>query len=175
MSGWNGFWHWDGTTWTEVPASVPGAAYVIRSGGMEIVGDCDLWCVGFWTLADGITSFTLAERLQPAAASVVGDRAAAAGAGAGLMLAFRNPFLPGSPIRFETPGGQPASLVLHDLQGRRVRSLFQSPSAQGSRSLIWDGRGAGGSRLPAGVYFLTLEAAGKKTSRKLVLSDASNR
>ena len=63
-SGWNGFWHWDGTTWTEVPASVPGATYVIRSGGMAVVGDCDIWSAGFWTLEDGITSFTLAEHLQ---------------------------------------------------------------------------------------------------------------
>ena len=34
---------------------------------MEIVADCHLWCVGFWTLEDGITSFTLAEELTPTA------------------------------------------------------------------------------------------------------------
>jgi hypothetical protein len=75
-SGWNGFWHWDGSTWTEVPAAVPDATYVIRSGGMEIVGECHLWCVGFWTLADGITSFTLAEELTvttPIPGDVDGD------------------------------------------------------------------------------------------------------
>ncbi len=62
-SGWDGYWHWDGSAWTGVAASVPGASYVIRSGGMAIVGDCDIWTAGFWTLQDGITSFTLAERL----------------------------------------------------------------------------------------------------------------
>ncbi len=62
-SGWNGFWHWDGSAWTEFPAAVPGATYVIRNGGMQIVGDCNIWCVGFWTLADGITGSTLAEKL----------------------------------------------------------------------------------------------------------------
>lgn len=75
-SGWNGFWHWDGGTWSEVPAAVPGATYVIRSGGMEIVDDCNLWCVGFWTLADGITSSTLAEELgatTPIPGDVNGD------------------------------------------------------------------------------------------------------
>jgi hypothetical protein len=30
---------------------------------MEVLGDCDIWCAGFWTLEDGITSSTLAERL----------------------------------------------------------------------------------------------------------------
>ncbi len=63
VSGWDGYWHWDGATWTAVPAAVPGASYVIRSGGMAVLGDCSIWCVGFWTLEDGITSFTLAERL----------------------------------------------------------------------------------------------------------------
>ncbi len=75
-SGWNGFWHWDGSAWTEVPAAVPGATYVIRIGGMEIVGDCSVWCVGSWTLADGITSFTLAEELlgtTPMPGDVDGD------------------------------------------------------------------------------------------------------
>lgn len=66
-SGWNGFWHWDGSAWTEVPAAVPGATYVIRSGGMEIVGDCHIWSVGFWTLEDGITGSTLAEELTATA------------------------------------------------------------------------------------------------------------
>jgi hypothetical protein len=63
VSGWNGFWHWNGAAWTEVPASIQGASYTIRSGGMAILGPCDIWNVGFWTLQDGITSFTLAERL----------------------------------------------------------------------------------------------------------------
>jgi hypothetical protein len=63
-SGWNGFWHWNGSAWTASPSPVPGSSYVIRGGGMEIVGSCDVWSVGFWTLADGITSFTLAERLN---------------------------------------------------------------------------------------------------------------
>lgn len=74
VSGWNGFWHWDGSAWTEVPSKIDGATYVIRGGGMEIVGDCNIWCVGFWTLEDGITGYTLAEELTAAAPPVrVGD------------------------------------------------------------------------------------------------------
>lgn len=80
VSGWNGFWHWDGSAWTEVPAQVPGAAYVIRNGGMEIVGDCDIWSAGFWTLADGITSSTLAEHLTSGGALQLQTSAWIAGA-----------------------------------------------------------------------------------------------
>ena len=168
-SGWNGFWHWDGTVWTEVPTSVPGSSYVIRSGGMAIVGDCDIWCAGFWTLADGITGFTLAERLQPLTATSVptGD------AIAGPSLMFRNPFPPGSTISFATLSEQPATLALYDVSGRKVRSLFESPCMLGTRSLTWNGKGGAGELLPKGVYFLRLDAGDNRTIKKLVLLGAN--
>ncbi len=71
-SGWNGFWHWNGVEWCEVASSVPNATYVIRGGGMEIISNHDIWCVGFSTLADGITSSSLAERLA-ATGAFAGD------------------------------------------------------------------------------------------------------
>jgi hypothetical protein len=104
-SGWNGFWHWDGASWTEMPTSVPGASYVIRSGGMEIVGGCDIWCAGFWTLADGITGYTLAERLQPAPATVESRP------GMGSAITFPNPYRPGDQIRLELPPAEAAGLT----------------------------------------------------------------
>lgn len=164
LSGWNGYWHWDGASWTEVPASVPGSSYVIRSGGMAIVGDCDIWSVGYWTLADGITGYTLAERLQQPQATSVGDGRVASPA-----LAFRNPFVPGGEIRFELTSERPANLVLYDARGRKVKSLFESQGVWGSRSLTWDGRGDDGTVLTRGVYFLKLTAGGKTTTAKLVL------
>lgn len=167
-SGWNGFWHWDGATWADVSTSVPGASYVIRSGGMEIVGDCDIWCAGFWTLADGLTSFTLAERLQPVTptVSVTGNR------GAGPSLVFRNPFLPGSAIRFETLREQTASLALYDFSGRKVRSLFESSGTGGTLSLTWNGKGDSGVPLARGVYLLMLDTGDKRTIKKLILFGA---
>jgi hypothetical protein len=170
VSGWNGFFHWDGVSWTEVLAPVPGASYVIRSGGMEIVGDCDIWSVGFWTLADGITSYTLAERLQPPAT------AAPTFGAEGLGLSFANPFRPGGSIRMALPEPQPARLAIYDLQGRLVRSLPGGTSESESQAVTWDGRGDAGLRLPAGMYIVKLESGGRQTSRKLILlGGAGNR
>lgn len=70
-SGWDGFWRWNGSAWDAVPVAVPGATYVLRNGGMEIVEGGDIWCVGFTTLEDGITSSTLAERFT--AGTLPGD------------------------------------------------------------------------------------------------------
>lgn len=166
-SGWNGFWHWDGNVWTDVPTSVPGASYVLRSGGMEIVGDCDIWSVGFWTLADGITSYTLAERLQPAPSAVEAETAA------GLALTAGNPFRPGDPIRFSIPSGKPAHLTVHDLRGATVRRLFETSSGNGPHVVTWNGRTDGGKALPTGVYFLKLDVGGDSRNRKLVLLGSS--
>ena len=161
-SGWNGFWHWDGTMWTEVPTSVPGSTYVIRSGGMEIVGDCDIWCAGFWTLADGTTSFTLAERLQSEPAAVEAEPAE------GLALAVRNPYRRGDPIQFAIPSQTSARLTVHDLQGAVVRRLFESGDAKGMRSAFWDGRTDTGRPISTGIYFLKLDIGGITATRKLL-------
>ncbi len=162
-SGWNGFWHWDGASWTEVSSNVPGATYVIRNGGMEIVGDCDIWSVGFWTLADGITSFTLAERLQlpPTAVAEI--------EGTSIPIAFPNPFRPGDEIRLSLPSAGRASLTVHDLQGGLIRRLDLDPNASGDRVLSWDGRREMGGSLPTGVYFLRLQAGVATIERKILL------
>lgn len=162
-SGWNGFWHWDGATWTDVPASIPGASYVIRSGGLEIVGDCDIWSVGFSTLADGITSETLAERLQPAVSAV------GAGPAEGVALTVGNPYRAGSAIQLAIPPGKPALLTVHDLRGAVVRRLFESPGPGGRLSLAWNGRTDADEPLPAGVYFLKLDVGSARLIRKLFL------
>ena len=75
ISGWEGYWRRTAAGgWMLIPASLPGppaAAYTIRGGGLAVVpgGGCELWGAGFWTLPDGVTSFTLAERLSAAGAA----------------------------------------------------------------------------------------------------------
>jgi len=160
VSGWNGFWHWDGIAWTEVPSSVPGSTYVIRSGGMAIVDDCDIWSVGFWTLADGITSFSLAERLGSAGiVSVPAQTEARTG------LVFGNPYRAGTPIREAGVSSGTAELVILDLHGRAVRTLGRSEEG---RAWTWDGRDEVGSMLPPGMYFLRLETGTSTSTQKLL-------
>ena len=165
-AGWDGYWHWDGSSWTEVPASVPGATYEIRSGGMDIVGECDIWSVGFWTLADGITSFTLAERLEESTVSEVADATSVASS----WMSCPNPFHPGDTIELAADASAARAVVLHDARGRVVRTIELAPVRDGDvRMVRWDGRTDAGAVAPSGMYFASAHLGSTAVTRKLLL------
>jgi len=60
-------------------------------------------------------------------------------------------------------------LTVRDVQGRRVRRLAEGWSTAGLRLVPWDGRNDAGGRLPAGIYLVTLEVAGRATSQRVTL------
>ena len=60
-------------------------------------------------------------------------------------------------------------LTVLDVQGRRVRRLADGWSPAGSRAVTWDGRDEAGGRLPAGIYLVTLDVAGRTTSQRVTL------
>jgi len=80
-----------------------------------------------------------------------------------------NPLGSRSVVRFWTSGPTEANLTLYDVQGRLQRTLVSGQVPAGEHLLSWDGRNAYGQRLPAGVYFFRLEAAGKTFTEKVVL------
>jgi carboxypeptidase T len=82
---------------------------------------------------------------------------------------FPNPLGSRSAVRFWTSGPTEAGLTLYDVQGRLLRTLLSGQVPAGEHAVSWDGRNAYGQRLPAGVYFFRLEAAGKTFTQKAVL------
>lgn len=60
----------------------------------------------------------------------------------------------------DPPGkATPSEAALFDLQGRRIATLHRGPVAGGTTRIRWDGRGADGAPVPAGVYLLRFHAA----------------
>jgi hypothetical protein len=53
---------------------------------------------------------------------------------------------------FETTGPVLLSIVIHDLSGRRMRTLFDDTRVIGHYELTWDGRDDVGVLVPAGIY-----------------------
>jgi hypothetical protein len=64
-----------------------------------------------------------------------------------------------------------AEVALFDLQGRRLRTLHRGVLARGFTSIGFDGRGANGEALRAGVFFVRLESALGSATARVVHTD----
>jgi hypothetical protein len=90
-------------------------------------------------------------------------------ASAKLLPNMPNPFDPQTTVRFELEGRADVSLVVYDAQGRRVRTLVEGSQAEGSHSLIWDGRNERGNPVSNGIYFLRMRSGTVRDSRRMVV------
>lgn len=87
----------------------------------------------------------------------------------GLAAPYPNPARETTRIDFTLPRAGTARLVVRDLAGRTVRTLLDGSASAGRFESAWDGSDANGSRAGAGVYFVELEAEGRRESRRIVL------
>jgi len=81
------------------------------------------------------------------------------------IQAIPNPFNPLTELRFQAPVAGRVQVTIHDVQGRRVRSLTVDGPA-GTRRVAWDGRDDAGRALSSGQYLLrVVSTAGIRTGR----------
>jgi hypothetical protein len=86
-----------------------------------------------------------------------------------LLAASPNPFNPSTRIPFELPAEMRVRLVVHDIHGRRVRTLVDGELSAGEHVVRWDGRDATGRGVGSGAYFLRLETGTQVETGRLVL------
>jgi hypothetical protein len=87
-----------------------------------------------------------------------------------ILEARPNPFNPSLTITGAVPAGAAARLAVHDLAGRRVRSLALDVDSGNRFTARWDGRDAAGRALPSGVYVLRLGTGENVVNRRVVLA-----
>lgn len=88
------------------------------------------------------------------------------------MLAFDaypNPFNPLVTISYSLPRAGQLELVIYDVAGRRIRTLFTGKAEAGNGQQVWDGTDVSGRAVAAGVYFVRLKAPGEERVLKLAL------
>ena len=61
-----------------------------------------------------------------------------------------------------------AEVTLHDIQGRRVRTILSGPLRRGVTMISWDGRDDSGRELGTGYYFLRFVSPLGSTVRRVV-------
>jgi 5'-nucleotidase len=108
-----------------------------------------------------------AERSPQESAGAAG--AAVAGGEAAPALSARSPFRGQTTISYRAASGTPVHLDVVDVNGRMVRDLADEPAGPGTRTIQWDARNDRGERLPAGKYFLLLQAGGQRQTQGVVL------
>lgn len=70
---------------------------------------------------------------------------------------YPNPFNPRTTIHYAVARTTTVALKIYDLQGHLIRTLIDGDRiAPGHHEAVWDGCGAGGNRVAAGVYLYRL-------------------
>jgi len=89
----------------------------------------------------------------------------------GLAGARPNPFRGGTAIEWSLSHDGAVDLVIYDVMGREVRVLASGTQRAGVHRAEWDGRGAGGHSVGAGLYFARFRVAGQEWTRTVVKLD----
>jgi hypothetical protein len=83
---------------------------------------------------------------------------------------YPNPFNPSTTIKYYVPYASHVKIIIYDLLGRQIRTLFNDFVVAGIQSIEWDGTNSYGKRVSSGVYFYQLKTeSGFTKTQKMVL------
>ena len=80
-----------------------------------------------------------------------------------------NPFNPETNISFRLPVRTHASLIVYNIEGKKVRTLLSHELGVGTHTVRWDGRDENGNAVASGVYLYRLRTAEFVHTMKMVL------
>ncbi|MDD3235856.1 MAG: FlgD immunoglobulin-like domain containing protein, partial [Candidatus Cloacimonetes bacterium] len=81
-----------------------------------------------------------------------------------------NPFNPSTTISFALKNNSPAlELKIYNLKGQLVKTLLSGYMAQGTHSVVWDGKDNANSSVSSGVYYYQINDGKSTQQRKMVL------
>jgi len=86
------------------------------------------------------------------------------------LRAWPNPFNPRTSIVLSLATPQSVEVAVHDLAGRRLRTLHRGPLPAGEQRLEWDGGDDRGGRVAAGVYLVRARGESWQRSAKVTLA-----
>jgi len=142
-----------------------------QAGKNLVKADPDGWADACALGVTGDWVFTVTYKQDDCSVTGAGDTRFAMSTPAHLMVPAPNPFRSRTRIGFLLDEPGEARVSVFDLTGRQVALLADGAYPEGETELFWDGRGGDGARVPAGVYFVKLAAAGTVSSRKIFVEN----
>ncbi len=82
---------------------------------------------------------------------------------------YPNPFNPSTKITVSIDREMFVSLIIYDVAGRYIRTLFSEIINSGESSVIWNGRDDYGKKVSSGIYFYELRSEMNTKAKKMVL------
>lgn len=82
-----------------------------------------------------------------------------------LFPCYPNPFNPSTTIRYRIPAAQNIKLVVYNISGKEIDTIYKGRQTAGMHTLVWRANGQ-----PSGIYFYRLESAsGFRQTQKMIL------
>lgn len=82
---------------------------------------------------------------------------------------YPNPFNPSTVIEFQLPVKAEVDVLVYNILGQKVRTLFSGGLPAGNHSVVWDGLTDRGGAAATGIYFYRLQSGEVARTRKMAL------
>jgi hypothetical protein len=82
---------------------------------------------------------------------------------------YPNPFNPSTTFEFAMPKIAKVEIVVYDILGSKVATLFDGVKAVGYHKVEWNGKNSEGSVVPSGVYFVKMTSDGFSAVKKALM------
>ena len=82
---------------------------------------------------------------------------------------YPNPFNPTTTILFSLPKEENIELIIFNIKGQKVKTLFKGNIEAGKHTMIWEGKNTNDKSVSSGIYFYKLKTESKELTRKMLL------
>lgn len=82
---------------------------------------------------------------------------------------YPNPFNPTTTISFSLPKEENIEIIIFNIKGQKVRTLFKGNIEAGKHTAVWNGKDTNEKPVSSGVYFYKLKAGKKELIRKMLM------
>lgn len=86
-----------------------------------------------------------------------------------LLQNYPNPFNPTTTIKFGVAKAGQVQIIVYDMLGRKVKTLFNEDTHVGFHSVVWNGTNDYGNKVATGLYFYQLTAGSVQITHKMIL------
>ena len=83
------------------------------------------------------------------------------------LRAYPNPFNPTVQIAVQLDRASHTEIIVYDVRGRRVGTVWRGPLQRGRHTFDWNGLGDDGTSTSSGVYFVRINADGHTQTHKI--------